>query len=125
VSVKVKPGVEFAIIAPSGYLILDALKKASKALGHDLTITSGTDGTHSGPTDPHPLGKAYDVRSQDLDASLKPRVVEAMKAELGTDHFYGFLEAPGAPNEHFHFQQARGTAFSIEDFLAFDPKVTA
>lgn len=115
--IKVKPGVEFSVIAPAGYMILSALKYTSKLLGMDLTITSGTDGEHSGPTDPHHAGEAYDVRSHDLQPSVKSAVLMAMMNELGTNHFYGFLESPGTDGEHFHIQRAKGTTFSVEDFL--------
>ena len=51
-------------------MILAALKAASKTLNLDLTITSGTDGVHSGPGDVHHRGEAYDVRSHDFQASF-------------------------------------------------------
>ena len=121
-SVHVKPGVQFSVIAPAGFLILAAIKRASKDLGLDLTITSGTDGAHSGPTDPHHLGEAFDIRSHDLAPEIRARVVETVMAGLGWTHFFGFLEAPGTPNEHFHFQRKQGTTFSVADLLAFDPK---
>jgi len=120
--VKVKPGVEFTTIAPAGYCILAAIKAASVRLGVDLTITSACDGQHSGPSDPHKLGEAYDVRSHDLVPELRPRVVHAVMAELGDARFFGFLEAPGTSNEHFHFQRRRFTTFTIEDFLAGAPQ---
>lgn len=123
-SVKVKTGVTFNVIAPAGYLILDALKAASRKLGQDLTITSGTDGVHSGPGDPHHLGNAYDVRSHDFAPDVKAQVLSTVMADLGWQHFYGFVEAPGTENEHYHFQVKRATPFSILDFLAFDPSIT-
>ncbi len=118
-SVLVKDGVQFNVFAPGGALILDALKAASKTLGVDLTITSGTDGVHSGPQDPHHLGNAYDVRSHDLAPDVQAKVVPAVMALLGWEHFFGFLEAPGTDNAHFHFQVKRATAFTVIDFLAF------
>lgn len=116
--VAVKPGVLFTIVAPAGYLILGALKTAADALALTLTITSACDGLHSGIDDPHHLGRAYDVRSHDIDPALRPQVLQAIMNVLGWDHFYGFLESPGTSNEHFHIQQARDTAFTIEDYLA-------
>jgi hypothetical protein len=116
-SVKIKPGVEFAVVAPGGFLILQSLKAASKTLGIDLTITSGTDGAHSGPTDPHKTGEAYDVRSNDLAHEQKAQVLNAVMGELEMGRFYGFLEGMGTANEHFHFQRSKGTTFSVEDFL--------
>jgi hypothetical protein len=130
-SVKVKPGVLFGpeggppIIAPAGYLILDALKAASRKLGQDLTITSGTDGAHSGPDDPHHKGEAYDIRSHDFPAALRPAVVKAVMDQLGWKQFYGYIENPGAGDEHFHFQRKKDTTFTTLDLLAFEPAVAA
>ncbi len=53
----------------------------------DLTITSGTDGAHSGPGDPHYHGEAYDVRSHDLDDVTKPELNEL--AEMAGVATYG------------------------------------
>lgn len=115
--VKVKDGVAFTVVAPAGVLILVAMRLASTRLGVDLTITSACDGDHSGPTDPHKLGEAYDVRSHDLEPEMRAKVVDAVMTELGRDRFFGFLEAPGTSNEHFHFQRRKGTTFSVEDWL--------
>jgi hypothetical protein len=117
VAIRVKAGVDFSTVAPAGFCILSALKATSRDLGVDLTITSACDGEHSGPTDPHRLGEAYDVRSHDLLPELRPRVLGAVMQRLGRERFYGFLEAPGTSNEHFHFQRRRGTTFTIADYL--------
>jgi hypothetical protein len=116
--IKVKEGVEFTVIAPAGFLILQALKDASKYLMKDLTITSACDGNHSGPEDPHKKGEAYDIRSHDFDPSEKEYALDVIMRFLDGKQFYGFLESPGQPNEHWHIQRAKGTEFSIEDFLA-------
>jgi hypothetical protein len=116
--IKVKEGVEFTVIAPAGFLILQALKDASKYLMKDLTITSACDGNHSGPEDPHKKGEAYDVRSNDIEIGYKEYVLDVIMRRLDGKAFYGFLESPGTLNEHFHIQRAKGTTFSIEDFLA-------
>lgn len=118
-SVTYKLGVEFAVFAPGGFLILQSLKAASKTLGVDLTITSGTDGVHSGPMDPHHRGEAYDVRSHDFDDATKQKVLAAIMAPLSWQHFFGFVEAPGTPNEHLHVQTKKGMGFTVDDFLAF------
>jgi hypothetical protein len=125
VSIKVKDGVAFAVIGPAGYLILDALKAASKKLGQDLTITSGTDGEHSGPLDPHHSGEAYDVRSHDFPVALRPVVVKAVMDQLGWARFYGYIEVPGTPDEHFHFQRKKDTTFTALDLLVFELGVAA
>ncbi len=114
---KVKAGVEFARVAPAGYRILEALRLASRTMGRDLTITSGTDGTHSGPTDPHRRGEAYDVRSRDLSAEERQRLLQLVMTELGREQFYGFLEAAHSVNAHFHFQRRKGTTYTFADYL--------
>lgn len=109
--VYVKPGVEFTVIAPGGFRILSAIDQAATTLGRDLTITSGTDGTHSGPDDPHHRGEAYDVRSHDLASNVKYEVLATINGFLNQDQFYGFLEAPDTDNEHYHFQVKKGTVY--------------
>jgi hypothetical protein len=116
--IKVKLGVEFTVVAPAGLVILQALKRASKYLLMDFTITSACDGDHSGPTDPHKTGEAYDVRSHDFDLASKDYILDVIMRGLDPKAFYGFLESPGTGNEHWHFQRRKGTTFSIEDFLA-------
>src|SRR5579872_5966417 len=108
--VLVKPGVEFATIAPGGFRILLAITQTAQQLAVNLTITSGTDGEHSGPEDPHKRGEAYDLRSQDL-GDLQEKVIATITGILGWDRFYAFLEDPGTPNEHFHIQVKKGTTY--------------
>lgn len=107
---RVKPGVEFTVIAPGGFRILSALDQVADKVG-DLEVTSGTDGEHSGPTDPHKEGKAYDVHSHGLSANEKITVLAAVMTILGWARFYGFLESPNTENEHFHFQVKKGTQY--------------
>jgi hypothetical protein len=106
---RVKPGVEFQVIAPGGFRILAALDMAAQALNHDITITSGTDGQHSGPDDPHHRGEAYDVRTHDLPD--KQALLNELNDLLGTTAFYAFIEDAGTENEHIHCQVTRGTVF--------------
>jgi len=115
--VKIKPGVKFTTISPSGYVILEALKRTSKFLNIDLTITSACEGTHSGVDDPHYLGEAYDVRSKDLGDN-KQLVLEHVRGLLDGNDFYSFIESPGTINEHFHIQRKKNTIFTIQDYLA-------
>lgn len=116
-SIKVKPGVAFVMVAPAGYQILSALKETSAKLGLDLVITSGTDGLHSGPFDPHRTGEAYDVRSHDFDQDTKQNVLTTMLDILGRDRFYGSIEDLGQSNEHYHFQKRAGTRYTVDDLL--------
>ena len=120
-SLQIKPGVEFSVIAPAGQRILDSLKTTADALPFDLTITSGTDGTHSGPNDPHHRGEAYDVRSHEIDdkESVLTAVLEnladgALAPSSGgyvTKKFFGWLENANGANEHFHFQLRHGVQY--------------
>lgn len=118
-AIKVADGVQFSTIAPAGFEILRALATVSNSSGVDLTITSGTDGVHSGPSDPHHSGCAYDVRSHDL--TNKQDVLTAVMQELGqpsassggyvTPLFFGWIENLNAPNEHIHIQLRHGKTY--------------
>ena len=88
-ALKVKQGVEFTV-APAGVAILQTLKSVSKILALDLTITSGSDGAHSGPNDPHKRGEAYDIRSHDIPPGDRMRILSMIMSQLGPD-FFGFL----------------------------------
>ena len=109
--VLVKSNVLFTVIAPAGFRILSAIDQCAAKLDCDLVITSGCDGTHSGPADPHHSGEAYDIRSHDFSPEQKDRILAQIMNALGPDHFYGFLEAPGTDNEHFHIQRRKGTTY--------------
>lgn len=119
--VRTKDGVQFATISPGGFTLLSAFWHAAQTLGHDITITSGTDGAHSGTDDPHHLGRAYDVRTQGFNAQailsgvmaelIDSPVDKVTPAEGGgfvTQYFFGWIEDAGQANEHAHFQVRRG-----------------
>jgi len=108
--VRVKPGVEFTVIAPGGFVLLSAIQQAATTCGLDLTITSACDGVHSGLGDPHHRGEAYDVRTKDMTAEQKQSTMEYLRTTLG-DKFYVFLESPDSENEHFHGQVRKGTVY--------------
>jgi len=109
--VQVKSSVLFTVIAPGGFRILSAIDQTAAKLDCDLVITSGCDGTHSGPADPHHSGNAYDVRSHDFTAEEKDRILAEIMTVLGWTYFYGFLESTGTDNEHFHCQVKKGTVY--------------
>lgn len=105
---RVKDGVQFTVIAPGGFRILWALETVADRIAHDLTITSACDGAHSGPTDPHHRGEAYDVRTHDLpDPKL---ALSYLQQELG-DRFFAWIEDEGHDNEHLHVQVRKGTVY--------------
>lgn len=105
------------MIAPAGFHILSGLDMVARQSGHDLTITSATDGTHSGPDDPHRHGAAYDIRTHDLPD--KQIVLNRLKLFLGEEKFYAFIEDPDDPlhpdpdrsNEHIHCQKRHGIIY--------------
>src|SRR5260370_10998889 len=109
--VRTKPGISFSTIAPGGFRILSAIDQTAQKLDCELTITSACDGEHSGPNDPHHRGEAYDVRTHDFSAEQKALILAQIMQKLGWERFYGFLEAPGTDNEHFHFQVKKGTVY--------------
>lgn len=113
--IKVKPGVTF-VYHPAGFRILEAAKHVSAALGFDLTITSGSDGVHSGPQDPHKTGRAYDFRLKTLGDDEQQAVVAGFTAELGPA-FFVLHEAAGTSNEHLHIQPVKGTTYTMEQYL--------
>lgn len=107
---RVKVGVQFTVVAPGGFRILSAIDQCCVEMALDLTITSACDGEHSGPSDPHHHGEAYDLRSHELTPEKKTDVLTNIQSKLG-DRFYGFLESAGTENEHFHFQVKKGTTY--------------
>jgi hypothetical protein len=128
-AVRVKAGVQFTTIAPAGFAILGALERAARLCRMDLTITSACDGAHSGAVDPHHRGEAYDIRTHEYPDTVKDAIlwhllellrtpgeplaapVEGIPRSLATSRFFGFLEAPGAPNEHLHIQLRKGRTY--------------
>lgn len=116
-----KEGVQFAVIAAGGFRLLSALQTAAFQLNCDFLITAGTNGTHSGPDDPHYGGRAYDVHSKSFSEPEKQSILRSIMAALNdgepqpgsggllTNYFFGWLEGAGTANEHFHIQQRRGT----------------
>lgn len=109
--VRIKDGVEFKV-SVVGIRLLAAFDHTANAIGHDITITSGNDGTHSGPDDPHHYGNAYDARTFDLPD--KHAALKALQDFLG-DKFFIWIENEGSvdPNkaEHFHAQLRHGMTY--------------
>lgn len=111
---------------PAGARILGTLDRLTRELAYDLTITAGAD-SHP-PTDPHTLGRAFDVRTHDLTLDQKLYVLRAVLLDLqdgaadapetlaiagiphnlATRYFFGQLENEGGADEHLHFQLRRG-----------------
>ena len=122
--IRVKFGVKFDRIDPAGFRLLGSLDRVVRPEPYDLTVTCGSD-SHPA-SDPHSLGRAYDVRTHDLTDEQKTYVLRAVLLDvqegeldapmavsigLATSRFYGQLEHPGQPTEHLHFQQRKGTSY--------------
>lgn len=122
--ILVKAGARFDVIDPAGFRLLGALDRVSRSLPYDLTITCGTDSHPT--TDPHTLGRAYDIRTHDLTDVQKQFLLRAVLLDLqngdhdapiavsgglATTHFFGWIEHPGEITEHCHIQQRKGTTF--------------
>ena len=117
--VLVKEGVQFTRIAPGGFRLLAAIEHTARELDHDLTVTCACEGHE--PTDPHPQGKAYDIRISDLAPQQPHQVLQAVLNDVqigaldevtpvskgfATMHFYGQIEV-----DHIHVQQRRGVEY--------------
>ena len=123
--VRVKHGVLFETIAPAGFRILGAIESVARSMNYDLTITSASDGTHSGPNDPHHRGEAFDIRSKTIAPSVKDDVLRLLLLDLcehketlqpvsigfATSLFYAQLEDRDGENEHIHLQLRTGRQY--------------
>lgn len=114
--VKTKAGVTF-FYAPPMFRIIEVLKNISADLRKDIVITSGSDGQHSGPNDPHYSGGALDIRTNTFSQEIKELILFLLLAELGPK-FSGFIENPGQPGEHIHVQRLYGTNYTMVDYLS-------
>ncbi len=125
---RVKFGVRFDRIDPAGFRILGTLDRLSRELPYDLTLTCGSDNHPA--SDPHTLGRAYDVRTKGLPMDQKRYLLRAVLLDLqegpedapgevagvvwehlATRRFFGQLENLGEAAEHAHFQQRKGVMF--------------
>lgn len=111
--VTFKEGAKFDMIAPGGFVLLKAIQLAADACNVNLTITSGTDGTHSGLADPHHRGEAYDVRVHDFAPEVQQKILEEIQNAAGPA-FFAFIEDPGTSNLHIHCQVRKGTKYPAE-----------
>jgi uncharacterized protein YcbK (DUF882 family) len=65
--------------------------------GHELTITSGTDGQHS-PKSLHYKGLALDFRTRNVPQTQLPKIEREIKQALGNDYDVVF------EGDHFHVE---------------------
>ncbi len=111
-------------IAPAGFRILEACSSVARAMGFVVEITCGSN-SHPA-SDPHTLGMAYDIRSHKMSLLQKQMFLRGVMDNLAystsdlaistdgglaTTYFFGFLEDPGTPNEHFHIQRRKSAVW--------------
>ena len=115
--------VKFSTIAPGGFRILAALDSATKVLGFDLILTSGTDSHAAGK---HPIGEAYDVSVKGLAIPVIAKAQRFLRQTLG-ERFTVLYEVPLTPTDpgeaalafvnpratgkHLHLQVRKGTTY--------------
>lgn len=106
------PDVRFDELTEAGLLMLSTLRVLAKPLPFDtLWVTAAANGVHSGPTDPHYRGLAFDVRTHLFPTrAARFKFCDQLTAALGPQ-FFAFVEDPDAPNEHIHVQVAKGHAY--------------
>lgn len=123
--VRTKPGVKFAVITPAGFRILAAIDRLCQVLGHDVTISCGTEG--HGPTDPHTEGAAYDLSVLGWTGDEIELSLHTLRGLLIPAQFYIQYEVvnaasdltpsrlavvnPAATASHVHIQRKKNTVF--------------
>ena len=122
--IRFKLGVELTRMDPAGVRLIGSLDRVARSMPVDLTVTCGCEGHPA--SDPHTLGRAYDVRTHDLTPDQKDFVLRGMLLDLqesdtdapvavsdglATTRFFGWLEHPGEDDEHLHVQQRKGVTF--------------
>lgn len=120
-----KPGVTLRPDG-AGARLQGALDRVVRTWPADLTITAGSD-SH-GPTDPHTLGRAFDVRTHGLSDDQKEQLLRAVLLDLqeapddapaeltiagiwyaiATRRWFGQIEFHNQDNEHAHLQLRNG-----------------
>jgi len=122
--IRVRDGVEFARIAPAGFVILSAFHSATQVLHVDIWITCGTD-SHAGG-DPHPSGEAYDISVGAYSVDMVLELHTFLEKALGP-LFTVLYESPRSPDDprlrsivwvnpgasapHLHVQRKKGTIY--------------
>lgn len=123
--VRFKAGVRITgCPSPAQCRILGELDTTARAMGCDLLVTCGEEA--HGPSDPHTLRKAFDVRVEDFDASTIVAVRARLMTGLGS-RWTVLYETPSRPDDsvltliatinpdasapHIHIQPVIGTDY--------------
>jgi hypothetical protein len=97
-----KPGVRVAGLRPEILLGVIAAERVFEEAGVDLVVTACIDGKHSAGS-LHYAGQAVDLRTCDVAADVRPKLVARMSECLGEDYDV-VLEAD---HIHLEFQPRR------------------
>jgi hypothetical protein len=123
--VRVKDGVTFNMGPPAGFRLLGAIERLAFYLGHDVTISCGSE-DHP-PSDPHSEGEAFDISVRTFDAVTVKSLLLWLKNDLGplftvlyevptaleASSVLSGLETvnPQATGNHVHAQRRKGTVY--------------
>lgn len=97
---RTKEDVRFEVITPALLRILTVLEEISRITNIDITITSGSDGTHMTGSK-HYQGHAIDIRSRDLSTFQKERILTGLSLYLSND--YDVVEEFTPPHIHIEY----------------------
>ena len=90
-------------VTPRALLLMAAVANVARDLAWNVTITSGTDGSHRSNSK-HYSGEALDIRTKNFPTRrAKQEFITAVLLRLGPDYEM-FLESEGKPQEHVHVE---------------------
>ena len=95
--IKLKKGVSLNGVQPEMAVAFSVILNVYHRLGHNCTITSCTDGTHSAGSR-HYIGLAMDFRTRDIPDHKRAQLRGAVASSLG-DEFDVILE-----DDHLHVE---------------------
>lgn len=96
--IRFKEGVRIHILSPYLQEIMWAAAKVWAQIGREATVTSGNDGKHM-KTSKHYSDKGLDLRINDVNKDLWPKLVAGLKAMLEGKGYQVILE-----KDHIHVE---------------------
>jgi len=111
-AMRLKDGVDLSNLVPDMVRACQVIDLIYQARGYECWVSSGRDGEHHGlpvdhdPWDPHYMGKAVDIRIQNVPAAERLALIDQIRLELG-DQYVVLWENKGTGNEHLHCQHGR------------------
>lgn len=97
-----KTGVDLRGMHPVWGIAFPLIMKIFNDAGYNCVITSANDSKH-GVNSLHYKGAALDLRSKHVRVNDKHKILQDMRAALGTQ-FDCLLESAGGNNEHYHVE---------------------